>query len=123
MEIEDLFDINGASQEFNQSPQLLREGRNMILKYDYETETGEYAWNGVTFLDVITCKMTKMVCEELYMIEAYDSVSIVRESDWIKDIAEAYKGNDLSSFNHYVIHFEDYGSYEFIAKDAYNGIR
>ena len=122
MKLEKLFDINCSSQEFNESPQLVREGQNMILKYDYEKETGEYGWNGITFQDVVTCKITKMVCEELYIIQAYDSVAIVRESDWIKDVAKSYKGSDLNSFNHYAIHFEDYGSYEFIAKSTHDGI-
>lgn len=123
MNVEKVFDIEGASQEFSQSPQLENKGRNVILKYDFETETGEYNWSGITFINVITYRITSSICEELYMISAYDSVSIVKNSKWIKEIKNVYQGEELFDFNHYVIHFEDYGSYEFIARNVYNGIK
>lgn len=122
MKIEKIFDIKGASQEFTQSPQLLRKGKNMILKYDYEIETGEYSYTGITFIDVIICKITKTVCEELYMIEAYDAVSIVKNSKWRDEIKTTYKEEESFHFNHYIIDFEDYGCYEFIAREVYDGI-
>jgi hypothetical protein len=119
MNITKLFNVKGMSQEFTQSPQLDRKGKNVILKYNYETETGEYALRGIVFSEVIACKITKAVCEKLYMIESYDAVSIVNNSEWVNEIKNDYKGSETFSYNHYIIYFEDYGCYEFIAKEAF----
>jgi hypothetical protein len=92
MKVEKLFEIEGASQEFCEAPQLVRMGKGMILKYDKEdkeSENGEYVLTGITFKEVIACKITKEVCEELYMIKAYDAVSVVKDSKWIMEVEKA----------------------------------
>lgn len=122
MEVEKLFEIEGSSQEFIQPPQLVRVGKNMVVKYDYENENGEYGLKAITFTDVIACTITKEVCRELYMIKAYDSVNIVKDSSWVSKMKNTYKGDAIFNYEHYVIYFEDYGCYEFIASKAYNGI-
>lgn len=119
MKIKKLFGIKGPSQEFIKSPQLDRSGKNMVLKYDYETETGEEKLAGIVFSDVVSCKITKEICVETHFIEAYDTVCIVKDSSWIMEIENSYQGEKPFDFFHYVIYFEDYGSYEFIAKGAF----
>lgn len=122
MKVEKLFEMEGASQEFNESPQVVNNGKSIILKYDKETENGKYTWTGITFKDAIACKITKIVCIEMYMIEAYDTVCVIKDSKWANKVKNAYKGDNIFSYKHYIIYFEDYGCYEFIAKEAYKGI-
>ncbi|KLU74976.1 hypothetical protein [Clostridium botulinum] len=110
--------IKGLSQEFDDSPQIVRQGRNIILKYDYEIENVGLGWHKITFTDVIASKLTKEICIELYMINAYDAISMVIESEWLEYIQENYKGTQKFDYKHYLIYFEDHGCYEFIAKQV-----
>ncbi len=59
MDIIKLFEIKELSQEFMHPPQIDRRGDDSVLLFDYETDTGEYEWTGVTFKNTINNKHTK----------------------------------------------------------------
>ena len=53
MEITNVLEIHELAQEFMDNPKIKKKGNNLVLVYDYETESGEYEWTGITFLNTI----------------------------------------------------------------------
>ena len=117
MDIIKKFDIKELAQDFMQPPKIERRDKDSILIFDYETDTGEYKWTGITFKDTIDEKYTKEKDVGEYMVKAYNSVVEVKNSDWISQtIAQD------SNYKHYLVYFDGYGAYEFICKDVIQGI-
>lgn len=123
MDIIKLFEIKELSQEFMHPPQIDRRGDDSVLLFDYETDTGEYEWTGVTFKNTINNKHTKDNEISEYMVKAYNSVVEVKNSAWINKIAFANKNSNLNAmYKHFLVYFDGYGAYEFISTDAIKGI-
>jgi hypothetical protein len=107
MEIIKLHNIKELAQEFMHSPKVERKGSNVVLLYDYETETGEYEWTGITFLNTIDHKYTSDEKISEYMVKAYNAIAEVIDLNWMNKemLDKAYK--------HYLVYFDGYGAYEF----------
>jgi hypothetical protein len=114
LEIVKVCSIIPLAQDFMKRPVIMKMNGAEMLVFDYESDTGEYKLTGITFKDVITSRHTRQSQLELYMLEAYNAVAIVKDSVWLSSFKETLEGKD---FNHYLIYFDGYGAYEFIAKD------
>jgi hypothetical protein len=117
MDIIKMFDIKELAQNFMHSPKIEKRDKDSILMFDYETDTGEYKWTGITFKDTIDIRCTKEKDVSEYMVRAYNSVVEVKNSNWINHI-NVKEGN----YKHYLVYFDGYGAYEFICKDVVNSI-
>lgn len=123
MKLLKVFEIKELAQDFTQRPKLVEKNNNLVLMFDYETENGRYEWTGITFKDIYTYKITKESDVEKYMIESYNEVSLIRNSNWLKDLKkDNVRLNPNEEYNHYLVYFDGFGAYEFIAKTVYQGI-
>ncbi|MBQ4900403.1 hypothetical protein KB559_16320 [Paenibacillus sp. Marseille-P2973] len=123
MEFKSVLKINGASQEFIEAPQLIKTARrDIVLLHDYETEIGTYEWAGLTFKNTISFKVTSEDCLKEYMLGTLDTLVEVINSWWIEETKNNFRGDEEFNFKHYLIFFEDYGCYEFIAENVVNDI-
>lgn len=113
MKLSIVYHIRQLAQDFIESPQIKKNDKNAVLVFDYEQESGSYAKTEIIFHDVLATKYTHESDMELYMVEAYNEIAIVGDSPWLKefddDIAE-------SGYKHFIVYFEEYGVYQFIAK-------
>lgn len=117
MELDIVLDIRVRSQEFSKAPQLERVGKDTILIFDFETETGEYKIGKLIFTDAIQYKVTRLVCVEPWMVKAYDAVGVVKNSRVVEELKNTFPGA-VPDYKHYVVFFEDYGCHEFLARDV-----
>ena len=123
MEISKVFDIQELAQEFMHSPKVEMSGKNAVLMYDYETESGDYKWTGITFLGVLDYWHTSESNVSEYMLEAYNALTVVKDSNWMDNskFVSCIQIED-KEINHYLIYFDGYGAYEFICTGAIQGI-
>lgn len=100
------------SQEFHKGPVLKQPGFDRaVLSYDFETESGTYAWEEILFLDTAAVRFTfAQVCTP-EQISAYDKLVVVDESDWPDQLHRP-----SADLRHYRIYFDDIGCYEFLAR-------
>lgn len=99
------------SQEFNEGPKLRQEpGDQVALAYDFEGETGDYAWEELTFTGVVGVLFTSSRhCSE-DQVGAYDRLEDVQESAWSESVFDPPPG-----LRHFRIYFDDVGCYEVLA--------
>lgn len=116
MEIQEVYEIKELAQEFSEQPQIKIRGRDVILSYDFEQEDGEYGWKDITFVETISYKISKMSCVSEEALKSYNSVSEVLQSSWLEEVKGSYRGSQPFEYKHFLIFFDDYGTYEFIAK-------
>jgi len=99
------------SQEFEQGPKIRQDVNDQLaIAYDFETESGEYAWAELRFSGVAAFRFTAARhCSE-DQISAYDSLQELR-SRWAEDLSDP-----PSDLRHYRIYFDDVGCYEVLAR-------
>ena len=109
MKIKKLMHINELAQDFLKSPRISRNGDRLYITYDYEMDSGKYSEKSICFENVKNYRHVSEQNTTADMIEAYNSIGEVVDSDWI--------GHELLSqgFKHYIIYFDDYGTQEIIA--------
>lgn len=117
MRMQKIYDIKELAQEFSEQPQIKIQGKDVILSYDFEQEDGEYEWKNITFVETISYKISKMSCVSEEALKSYNSVSEVLQSSWLEEIKYCFRGSQPFEYKHYLIFFDDYGTYEFIAKN------
>ena len=89
----------------------------------YETDTGEYKWTGLTFINTIEYKYTPQKLLT-FISEAYNAVVEIDDPDEInKVIASIDTIDNKLTYKHYYIYFDSYGTYEFISTDIVRGIK
>lgn len=120
--LEPLFDIGIMSQEFNKSPQIRWFYKDAVLIFDYETEGGAYQDTGLRFIDALAFKVTREIVVEIWMIQAYNTISIVKDSAWLTEMLATHPTFAEIGYHHYVVYFDSYGCYEFIARDVSKGL-
>lgn len=120
MDVEKVFIIDELAQEFMHTPKVEQRGRDYILMFDFESESGSYEWTGITFKDVAKYRHTpdNMVNED--MLKAYNAVGIVKMSNWLKEESPIKK--DKTCYNHYLIYFDGFGAYEFLGTNFIKGL-
>ncbi|HEY3423570.1 MAG TPA: hypothetical protein VGL27_02145 [Negativicutes bacterium] len=113
MKLSTVYPIKQLAQDFMESPQIKTVDKNAVLIFDYEKESGGYAQTEITFCDVLATKFIRESEMELYMVEAYNEVAIVEDSPWIKEFGDNIAE---SGYKHFIVFFDEYGVYQFIAK-------
>ena len=103
--------IKDLAQNFLQAPRITKKGDQMIITYDYEMGSGEYSERNLYFDNVKDYRHTEENDVTAEIIEAsYNSIAKVVDSNWInQDLL-------LKNYNHFIIYFDEYGAYEFVAK-------
>lgn len=117
MKLSKIYDIKYLAQDFIESPQIRIIDKNVVLIFDYEKESGEYAKTGIVFQDVLATRHILNSDVELYMIEAYNVVAVVEASPWLREYSVAQ-----GEYQHFIVYFDEYGAYEFLAADFAIGI-
>lgn len=120
MEITNVFEIHELAQEFMDNPKIKKKGDNSVLMYDYETETGEYEWTGITFINTIKYRHVKEANVKDYMIKAYNRVVEINDSNWKNEISST--NGEKRELKHYIVYFDGYGAYEFLSYGVIKGI-
>jgi len=105
-----VWELPCRSQEFREGPVVRLGPATLTLAYDFETETGDYAWEKVHFSGVAAFACTAAAYCNEDQIRAYDRLEVVAGSRWAADLhAEG------SALQHYRIYFDDVGCYEVLA--------
>lgn len=108
-----VYEIKELAQEFMTPPRIERDGKDVLLKFDFEKEDGSYGMTGIRFSGCADYRFTReREIADPEVLSAYNAVAIAENSDWIK--ACGYD-NMESGYIHYKIFFDDFGLYEFIA--------
>ena len=110
MNIKKLIHIEGLAQNFLKAPRVVENGSVLYVLYDFEMDTGEYTEKSISFEGVKGYRHTEESRVSPEMIETYNSIAEVVNSEWItyEMVSQGCK--------HYLIYFDDYGAYEVIAK-------
>jgi hypothetical protein len=111
MEIIKIKNINELAQNFLKAHRVLENNNVLSITYDYEKGSGEYGEKSIYIKDT---KGYRHVVESnitVDMINAYNSIGVVVDSDWISNELQ------FQDYKHYIIYFDEYGAYEIIAKE------
>lgn len=100
------------SQEFSQGPELLQSLREVRLRLDHETESGDYVWSALVFHDVHAVRFTAHASCTRDQVHAYDRLVRVPRHEWL----DALPGVD-SNLQHFRIYFDEFGCYDVVAAD------
>lgn len=104
-------EIEELAQNFSKAPRVEKNNQDAVLIFDFESIGGNYIETGIRFYD---CLAYCMVCERAIsdpsILQAYNAIVVVERLKWIKKLK--LKGK---VYNHYMIYFDDFGVYEFVA--------
>jgi hypothetical protein len=114
MEVLKIHIIKDLAQDFANDPQIETVDNNAILTYEYVGECGEPETKSISFRDVLASKYTPESSMEMYMVKAYNAVSVVNNSPWVNEF-----GVNITEqgYKHFIVYFDDFGAYEFLAKN------
>jgi len=124
MQIIKVKNINELSQEFMRSPFIINNLSDYILYYDFTLPDGKYDWKGISFIDTIAYRKTRGNFLNPHYMGSFNDVCIVEDSDWLNELkSRQSKDAELKyypdfTFKHYIVYFEGYGTFEFIAQDV-----
>jgi hypothetical protein len=111
-----LWRLPAASSGFEEGPVIKSQNDRLVLSYDYETPTGEYAWEDLVFVGVIAYRFVDDPSCRPDQIDAYDQLVEVGDSDWLRQLL-AGRRYDASSTRHLRIYLDDVGCLEVAASD------
>lgn len=113
MRVSKIFIIKELAQDFVKEPQIKTIGSNALLTYEFEGESGAIERKGITFQNVLASNFTPESGIEVYMVKAYNAVSIIENSPW----PEEFSGSIIDQgYKHFIVYFDDFGAYEFLAQ-------
>jgi hypothetical protein len=118
MQVSKVYIIKELAQDFVKDPQIKTIDNNAMLTYEYEGESGEIERRGITFQDVLASKYTSESDMEVYMVKAYNAVSIVENSPWPNEFGDSIVEQ---GYKHFIVYFDDFGAYEFLAQNFEKG--
>lgn len=121
MEIIKTFLIKEPAQEFIQPPKVEIKGKDAVLIFDYETETGDYQLTGITFINTIDYRHVNEDAVNENMMKAYNAVVELKNSDWLQEMRKKMN-DDSDMYKHFLVYFDGFGAYEFICTDVVKGI-
>jgi hypothetical protein len=102
-----LLQIKDLSQNFLAPPRIKRVNNDVELCYDYERTDGNYGEKFILFEGVVDYSHTTEQNIQVSLIEAYNTICEIKNSVWTQK-------KDLSK-HHYIIYFDGFGVYEFLA--------
>src|SRR6185503_8107808 len=104
------------SQECNEGPRLETSFDTAKLLFDYETDSGEYAWDSIELAGVRGLSFTAAQSCLPEQIDAYDKLVEINPSEWIDSLQNRSPGGYAPKLYHYRIFFDEVGCYEFAAE-------
>ena len=116
-----LWEFPWLSQDCVEGPRIEQlvlsrdEPSTVILHYDYETESGEYAWAAVKFCEVIAFKFTDYFSCTVDQLDALDEIAEVRNSKWLKKLLKVRR-EETPPVHHYRMFFDETGCYDIAAE-------
>ena len=90
-------------------------GRECVLRYSYEIESGVTS-EELKFEGVEAFKATYFTACSIEMIDSYDNVKEIVDSDWLRTVESNLRNNQATvpNLSHLRIYFDDGPCYEFI---------
>lgn len=99
------------SQEFEQGPVLEWDGDTVRIDYDFETDSGAYAWEAIAFVGLATIRFTVADQCSPEQIRAYDALEECDGSELMSSLMRPDDG-----LHHYRIFFDDIGCYDVVCR-------
>jgi hypothetical protein len=103
-----LWCLPAPSTGFEQGPVITHQHDRLVLRYNYETETGVYAWEELTFTGVIAYNFVDDPSCSAEQVGAYDQLVDVPDSPWLRGLL-ADRRYDASGVRHLRIYLDDVG--------------
>ena len=106
-----------TTAETEEGPIITHRPGTVEVRYDYEDATGT-VWKVLSFSGVIATRFTPDESVLRYMIRAYSSIAVVRDSDWWLELYGRTVGRSEqmpNGLHHYVVYFDHYGCFEVLA--------
>ena len=111
-----LWSLPALSQEFRDGPVAEFVRGSLRLRYDYETNSGAYKWEELTFSGVEAFAFTSHESCTEDQVDAYDVLVEVPDSPWIRQLQVA-RVAPTHQLRHMRIYFDEIGCYEVAAAD------
>ena len=106
-----VWELPVKSQEFNDGPKIHQApDERFIIKYDFELDTGDYAWEELIFVGTVAFRFTESRHCTSDQVAAYDRLQDLGRTDWLTAIRQP-----PGDVRHYRIYFDDIGCYEVLA--------
>ena len=112
--MQELWALPVLSQEFRDGPIAKIERTVLRLRFDYETEVGDYAWQELTFNGVEAFVYTAHDSCTEDQVDAYDVLVEVVDSRWVAKL-QAARRTRVPALRHLRIYFDEIGCYEVAA--------
>lgn len=103
--------LPSPSQEFRSYPEISQDSDTISIGYDFETTSGEYAREAMTFTGVTAFHFTSAPSCTPEQIESYDTLVEIRDSSWSKTLSKVPYDR-----RHFRIYFDDLGCYEVLGQ-------
>lgn len=104
--------LPSPSQEFRSHPEILQDSDTISIRYDFETASGEYAHEAMTFTGVAAFHFTSAHSCTPEQIASYDTLVEIRDSSWANALFKVPYDR-----RHFRIYFDDLGCYEVLASE------
>jgi hypothetical protein len=110
---EEVWSLPAPSREFMQGPHILVSPGKVTLRWDSESETGEYVWSSAEFTGVEAMTFTAYSSCTPDQARAYDRLIKVDPSDMLPNL----RGAGPKFLQHFRIYFDEIGCLEVVAED------
>ncbi len=108
-----IWTLPSPSQEFEQGPHILVASGRVTLRWDAESDTGEYVWSTAGFVGVEDVQFTAAGSCTPDQVRAYDRLIKVEPSPRLA----ALRGSASKFLIHFRIYFDDIGCLDVVAED------
>jgi hypothetical protein len=108
-----VWNLPAPSQEFAHGPHILISPGRVTLRWDAETESGDYAWSSAEFVGVEAAAFTGDDSCTPEQAAAYDQLVKVEPSGMLSSL----RGAEGKFLHHYRIYFDEVGCLDVVAED------
>lgn len=117
--VRQLHAISVPSTELLSDPRFIVSEGVAVIDFDHETG-GQVVSESVSFQKPRAFRQLAETLCRAWHADAYDHVSLVENSDWVRELRKQESENGAGGFvmNHYMIYFDGAGVFEVVA-DAY----
>jgi hypothetical protein len=123
--LETLWTLPVKSQEFADGPEATLARGALVVRYDFETPSGEYEWSSFSFTRVQASLFTGWQWCTEEQVAAYDRVVEVQDSEWLRTLDASDARMPKTPLRHFRVYFDEVGCYDVAAAafDAGHGAR
>jgi hypothetical protein len=108
-----IWSLPNPSQEFMHGPHILISASRVTLRWDFESETGDYEWSSAEFVGVEAVNFTAHDSCSPDQVRAYDQLVVVEPSDLLASL----RGARSKFVRHFRIYFDEIGCLDVVAED------